>query len=147
MWDNQSLSAWFYTNCTVKYSFQDADDAENKRYLDFIKSITENQNATSKQRLAFLNWALTIHFHERKPGKREYLWPSELSGMLVKENGVWKIVTLHFDYEQVLMFDAGRFVWVMVLLGESYLLCKGDWKTAMAAFAEKCKVNNIKMMF
>ena len=172
-------TAWFYANCTVKYSFQDADDGENKRYLDFIKSITENQNATSKQRLAFLNWALTIHFHERKPGKREYLWPSDLSGMLVKENGVWKIVTLHFamekpnypderleelvagyreghnhtknkifahngnkaddmlvhllkelendmaddnelgslhfDYEQVLMFDAGQFVWVMAL--------------------------------
>jgi len=171
--------AWFYADCTVKYSFQDSDDAEYKSYVDFVKSITDNQNATPKQKLAFLNWALGIHFHERKPGKRDYFWASELSGMLVKENDMWKISSLHFaitkpnypderfeeivndyhegynhtknrilshngnkvddkllhllkrlenemsdnseshglhfDPEQILMFDAGRFAWVMAL--------------------------------
>jgi len=29
-------------------------------------------------------------------------------------------------------------------LGASYFLCKGDWKIAMATFAQKCKANNLK---
>ena len=88
--------AWFYSNCTVKYSFEDSDDEKNRSYVDFVKSVIKKQGTTPKQRLAFLNWALGIHFHERKRGKREYQWPSELSGMLVKVNNKWKIATLHF---------------------------------------------------
>jgi len=93
-------SAWFYANCTVKYSFKDSDDAEHNSYADFIKEIANKRDTTPKQRIAFLNWALGIHFHERKPGKREYLWPSEFSGMLIKENGEWKIATLHFTVDK-----------------------------------------------
>ena len=37
-----------------------------------------------------------LNYHERKLGKREYLWPIELSGMLIRENSAWKIATLHF---------------------------------------------------
>jgi len=88
--------AWFFANCTVKYSFKDADDAEHSKYIDFVKEIAGKHGVTPKQRLAFINWALGIHFHERKPGQREYLWPSELSGMCVKINNEWKIATLHF---------------------------------------------------
>jgi len=88
--------AWFFANCTVKYSFKDTDDAEYKSYFRFIKEIADKHDTTPKQRLAFLNWALGVHFHERKPGKREHLWPSEFSGMLIKENDEWKIATLHF---------------------------------------------------
>ena len=29
-------------------------------------------------------------------------------------------------------------------LGESYFLCKGEWETAIATFAEKCKAYNLK---
>ena len=88
--------AWFYADGTVKYSFEETDD-KCKRYVDFIKEIAEKQDATPKKKLSFLNWALGLHFHQRKQGKREYLWPSELSGMLVRENGNWKIGTLHFS--------------------------------------------------
>ena len=88
--------AWFFVNCTVKYSFEDSNDI-TQRYADWIKTITENQNSSPKQRLAFVNWVLALFAHQRESGKREYLWPSELSGMLVKENGEWKIVSLHFS--------------------------------------------------
>ena len=89
-------AAWFYVNCAVKYSFEDSDDKKYIRWVDWVKKIAESPNATPKQRLSFLNWALGLHYYQRKPGKREYLWPSELSGMLVKENGAWKLATLHF---------------------------------------------------
>ena len=88
--------AWFYADCTVKYTFADADDKEYKRYNEYIREIINKENATTKQKLSFLNWALGLHYHQRRSGKREYLWPSELSGMLVKENNRWKIATLHF---------------------------------------------------
>ena len=90
-------TAWFYTDCTVKYSFgvENPDD-QNNRYVNFVKEITENQATTPKQKLAFLNWALGLNYHQRKPGKRDYLWPIELSGILIKENSTWKIATLHF---------------------------------------------------
>jgi len=86
-------AAWFRADCTVKYSFSGGDEA---RYLDFIKSLTEKHAASPKQRLAFINWVLGIHFHRRTAGKREYLWPSELSGMMIWENDEWKIAALHF---------------------------------------------------
>jgi len=89
-------AAWFYADCTVKYTFEDADDKEFKRYGDYIREIIDKEDATSKQKLSFLNWALGLHFHQRRSGKREHLWPSELSGMVVKENDSWKIATLHF---------------------------------------------------
>jgi len=157
-------AAWFYADCTVKYTFEDSHEG-NEGYVDFVKEIAEKQNATPKQRLSFLNWALGLAYDKRNSGKREYLWPSELSGMLVKESGTWKIATLHFatakpnypderfeetiddyqaahnniknkiishdgnkadrelvsllrqhlDPEQVLVFEAGRFVWIMAI--------------------------------
>jgi hypothetical protein len=64
--------------------------------VELIRKIIKNKVTTPKQRLTFLNWSLGLHFHQRTPDKREYLWPSELSGMLIKENGAWKLTTLHF---------------------------------------------------
>jgi len=93
--DADGDAAWFYADCTVEYSFEDSEE-RNKNSVDYVKEIIENQGATPKQRLSFLNWLLRLKYNQRKPGKREYLWPSELSGMLVKENGAWKIATLHF---------------------------------------------------
>ena len=89
-------TAWFYVDSTVKYVFRDADEKDFARYVDWIKEIAEKQNASPKQRLSFLNWALGMHYHQRKAGQREYLWPSDLSGMMLKEGGTWKIATLHF---------------------------------------------------
>jgi len=89
--------AWFYADCTVKYSFKNADDKEFNRHNEFIQEIIKNKKGTSKQKLSTLNWFLGLHYHQRQSEERDYLWPSELSGMLVKENGVWKIATLHFS--------------------------------------------------
>ena len=89
--------AWFIADCTVKYSFKDSDDNEYKRLGDWVKENAKNQNVPPKQRLAFLNWAISLLYHQREPSKRDYLWPSNLSGMLIKENNAWKIATLHFS--------------------------------------------------
>ena len=94
--DVDGNAAWFYADCTLKYTFEDSDDKEYERYGEFVREIIEKKDATSKQKLSFLNWALGLHYHQRRSGKREHLWPSEFSGMLVKENDTWKIATLHF---------------------------------------------------
>jgi len=91
-----SEAAWFHTNCTVKYSFEDSTE-RNNGYVNWLKELAEKGDITPKQRLSFINWVLCLTYNQRNPGKREYLWPSEFSGMLIKENGEWKIATLHFS--------------------------------------------------
>jgi len=88
--------AWFYADCTLKYKFKDADEKAFERYNKQVREIIANENATPKQRLSFLNWVFGLHFHQRTPSEREYLWPSEFNGMLIQENDKWKIATLHF---------------------------------------------------
>ena len=88
--------AWFYADCTVKYVFKDADEHTFERYNKRVREVIANENATPNQKISFLNWALALHFHHRTPREREHLWPGEFSGMLVQENGKWKIAALHF---------------------------------------------------
>ena len=88
--------AWFFLDATVKYEFKDADADEFGLYNGFVKEIIANEKNNAKQKLSFLNWALGMQYHQRPNGEREYLWPSEFSGMMVKEDGNWKIMTMHF---------------------------------------------------
>jgi len=88
-------AAWFYADCTVKYSFEDTED-KIKDWIGIIKKTAEYKDGTPKQNLSILNWMLGLRFHSHGSEKREYLWPSEFSGMMVKEDGAWKITTLHF---------------------------------------------------
>jgi len=92
-------AAWFQTNCTVKYSFEDSAE-RNCGYVDWIKTLAEKRDITPKQRLSFINWVLCLTYNQRNPGKREYQWPSEFSGMLIKEKAEWKIATLHFTIDK-----------------------------------------------
>jgi len=160
-------AAWFFADCSLKYIFQDS--AERDEYtIEIIKEAIAKNAASPKQRLSFLNWCLDLRWHHWRQPKREHLWASEISGMMLKENGAWKIAALHFatnkpyysderfeqlteeyegscqrqkakialrrgnqpdkellgslkqlegsfsfDLEQVAVFDAGRFFWVM----------------------------------
>lgn len=89
-------TAWFSTNGTVKYSFEHTQDKYD-RYVDYIKTAAEDNKLTPKQRIAFINWVLTLSYHQRDKQIREYFWAMGLSGMLVKEEDSWKIVHLHFS--------------------------------------------------
>ncbi len=88
--------AWFSTNGTVEYSFEHTPERYD-RYVDFIKSAAEDDKLTPKQRITFINWVLTLNYHQRDNQARKYFWPMGLSGVLVKEENTWKITHLHFS--------------------------------------------------
>ena len=88
--------AWFSTNGTVKYSFEHTPERYD-RYVDYIKTTAEDNELTPKQRITFINWVLTLNYHQRDEQVREYFWPMGLSGVLVKEGSGWKIVHLQFS--------------------------------------------------
>jgi hypothetical protein len=89
-------TAWFSTNGTVKYVFEHTQENYDS-YVNFIKTITGNNELTQKQRITFINWVLALTYHQRKDQVREYFWPIILSGILTKEEGGWKIANLHFS--------------------------------------------------
>ena len=87
--------AWFFANCNLKYTFEDS--AERDEYtVEIIKDAIEKTTASPEQRLSFLSWCLALRCHHWREPKREHFWPSEISGMMVKENGGWKIAAIHF---------------------------------------------------
>ena len=88
--------AWISVKGTVKYSFEDTP-ARYESYLNFIRKKLEDSELTAKQKVTFLNWALTLTYHQREEKKREYLWPLTLSGVLKKTDEQWRFVQQHFS--------------------------------------------------
>lgn len=88
--------AWFSTNGTVKYSFEHTPQNYD-RFVDFIKTTAEDNKLTPKQRITFINWVLTLNYHQRDNQVRDYFWPIGLSGVLIKDENSWKIIHLHFS--------------------------------------------------
>lgn len=88
--------AWFSTNGSVKYNFEHTPERYD-RYVDYIKTTAEDNELTPKQRITFINWVLTLNYHQRDEQVRDYFWPIGLSGMLVKEGMKWKIIHLQFS--------------------------------------------------
>lgn len=89
-------TAWFSTNGTVKYSFEHTQDRYD-RYVNYINTTAKDNKLTPKQRITFINWVLTLNYHQRDKQAREYFWPMALSGILIKGESGWKIVHLHFS--------------------------------------------------
>ena len=87
--------AWFYLDATVKYEFKNPDDEKNADHNQLVAEILANEKASPKQKLSFLNWALSFN-HHRQNDTRECLWPAEFSGMMINEDGHWKIATMDF---------------------------------------------------
>lgn len=88
--------AWILAEGTVKYSFEDTAE-RYESYLNFIRKKLDDPELTAKQKLTFLNWALTLTYHQREDKKREYLWPICLSGVLKKTGKKWRFVQQHFS--------------------------------------------------
>ena len=88
--------AWFYLDATVKYELENPDEERTIDNNGLITEILANEKASPKQKLSFLNWVFSFEYHLRPDGKREHLWPSEFSGMMIKEDGNWKIATMQF---------------------------------------------------
>lgn len=88
--------AWFSTYGSVKYIFEHTQERYD-RYVHYIKAIAEDSKLTPKQRVAFINWVLTLNYHQRNGQVREYFWPMGLSGVLVKKEYGWKVIHLHFS--------------------------------------------------
>lgn len=94
--DSKGDAAWFATAGTLKYSFKDTPERYDS-YVNFIKSKAVDIWLSTKQKLTFINWVLSLAFHQRGDSIREYLWPLSLTGVLLKENNSWKIARLHFS--------------------------------------------------
>lgn len=94
--DSQGDAAWFASAGTLKYVFEDKPERYDS-YINFINSKAMDAGLSPKQKITFINWVLSLTYHQRKDMKREYLWPLNLSGVLLKENHSWKISHLHFS--------------------------------------------------
>lgn len=94
--DNENAVAWFATSGTVKFTFEDTQERYDS-YLNFIQNKAKELELTPKQKITFINWVLTLTYHQRSEKKREYLWPLRLSGVLLKDNGKWKFANIQFS--------------------------------------------------
>lgn len=88
--------AWFSTNGTVKYNFEHTPERYDS-YVDYIKTHAEDKELTPKQKITFINWVLTLNYHQRDEKVREYFWPMAISGVLVKEGANWKFAHLQYS--------------------------------------------------
>ena len=94
--DLEGEVAWFAAVGSVKYIFEDSLEKYD-RHINYIKDKIEEAGFTAKQKLAFINWFLTMVYHGREGKKREHLWPLRLSGVLLKVDGKWKFTHLKFS--------------------------------------------------
>lgn len=100
-WENARIdikddTAFFASRGTVKYIFEDTTEKFD-RHINFIKNKVEEMGLTPRQKITYMNWFLSLVYHQREDSKREYLWPVRLSGVMVKDDGRWKIVNLKFS--------------------------------------------------
>ncbi|WP_102400365.1 nuclear transport factor 2 family protein [Haloimpatiens massiliensis] len=108
-WQNAHISvegnvAWFATNGSVKYTFEDAPEKYD-RHVKYIKEKVQESGLTPKQKISFINWFLTLVYHQREDNMREYLWPLDLSGVILKDAGKWKIAHLQFSIPKPIFPD------------------------------------------
>jgi hypothetical protein len=94
--DNENEVAWFAAPGTVKFTFEDTQERYDN-YVSFIKNKAEEPELTAKQKIAFINWVLSLAYHQRIDKKREYFWPLLLSGVLLKDKGKWKFAHIQFS--------------------------------------------------
>ncbi len=94
--DIEGEVAWFATTGSVKYTFEDTLEKYDS-HTKFIKEKAEETGLTPKQKITFINWFLSLVYHQRVEKKREYLWPMCLNGVLLKDVDKWKFVNLEFS--------------------------------------------------
>lgn len=87
--------AWFYLPGHLVQSFQHSKE-RNENYLNFVKDHLKDEQIKDEQKVALLNWVLTLTYHQRNQVKRDYNWPLGMSGLVIKKNDVWRIQQLHF---------------------------------------------------
>lgn len=87
--------AWFYLPGTLSQSFKHSKE-RNENYLNFVNENLENTAVTAEQRIALINWVLTLTYHQRNDEQRDYKWPLGISGLALKKNNAWRIQQLHF---------------------------------------------------
>lgn len=96
--------AWFATKGTVKYCFEHTDERYDN-YVEFIKDKANELKISAKQKISFINWILSLTYHQRDYGERIYLWPISLTGELLKEKNSWKFTSLHFSFSKAYFPD------------------------------------------
>ena len=94
--DIENDVAWFATTGTVKNTFEDSEERYDN-YVNFIKNKANDSELSQKQKITFINWVLSLTYHQRLEKKRDYLWPLRFSGVLLKEYGRWKFAHIHFS--------------------------------------------------
>ncbi len=88
--------AWFGTPGTVKYSFEHTSERYDN-YVEFAKTKANDQSVSAEKRVALINWAMALTYHQQELEKRDYLCPMRLSGVMIKKDGAWKIAQSQFS--------------------------------------------------
>jgi hypothetical protein len=91
--------AWFVTEGSVKYSFEDSDE-KYKRWLNSVLEYFDEKgdyaNLSDKTKLAQINWMLSLFMSTRPDKKRSYKWPLRLTGVLEKKSDKWVFRYMQF---------------------------------------------------
>lgn len=88
--------AWFAMPGSVKYSFEHTQKRYDS-YVEFVKEKANDKSISPEKRIALINWAFALTYHQRPDENRDYYCPVRLSGVMKLIDGQWKIADGHFS--------------------------------------------------
>lgn len=88
--------AWFATPGTVKYTFEHSQSRYDS-YVDFVRTKANDETMSASKRIALVNWALALTYHQQTLDVRDYYCAMRMTGVMVKKAGQWKIAQSQFS--------------------------------------------------
>ncbi len=86
---------WFAVVASIKYEFE-TNDVTHERLVGFVKQQLEVTDKGALEALTTLSWGLAHYLSPVDSGKRAYLWPVRLTGVLQQDEGRWKFRYMQF---------------------------------------------------
>jgi hypothetical protein len=96
--------AWFAIPGTVKYSFEHNQERYDG-YVAFAKEKANDETVPALERIAFVNWAMALTYHQQDLNPRDYFCPMRFSGVMIKDKEMWKIAQGQFSMPKGLFAD------------------------------------------
>ncbi len=96
--------AWFATPATVKYSYEHNQERYDKQ-LAFTKEKANDKSITAEERIAHINWALALTYHQQELEKRNYFCEMRFTGVMIKSDNEWKIAQGQFSMPKGVFAD------------------------------------------
>jgi len=93
---NNQDTASFMLRGNVKHSFQFSKE-KDAQYVDIIKNRMVDSSLSINDKIAHIDWMLSLAYHHRASIKRNACIPLLLSGALIKEDNSWKFKQMQFS--------------------------------------------------